>query len=212
MDSISVIIRNRNEERYIGYAIQSAIDTFDKPEIIVIDNNSTDDSMGIVNSFNFEDIKTYNVDSYTPGKSINFGVSKSTNDNILVLSAHSEIVQINYPKIIEQLEKCCAVGGRQIPIYRGKSITPRYVWSHFGEQKRINPFSELEKRYFLHNAFTFYKKETLVNNPFDETLPTKEDRYWVNGMVDKGAQFYYDPVNVCKHHYTDNGATWKGIG
>ena len=58
MDNISVIIRNRNEERYIGYAIQSVLDTFDKPEIIVVDNNSTDDSMNIVNTFDFEDIKT----------------------------------------------------------------------------------------------------------------------------------------------------------
>ena len=212
MDNISVIIRNKNEERYIGYAIQSVIDTFDKPEIIVIDNNSTDDSMGIVNSFNFEDIKTYNVDSYTPGKSINFGVSKSTNDNILVLSAHSEIVQIDYNKVLQQLEECCAVGGRQIPIYRGKSITPRYVLSHFGEQEGINPFSELEKRYFLHNAFAFYKKETLVSNPFDETLSTKEDRYWVNDRVKGGMDSYYDSDAISHHHYRDSGATWRGIG
>ena len=34
MDNISVIIRNRNEERYIGYSIQSVLDFFDKPEII----------------------------------------------------------------------------------------------------------------------------------------------------------------------------------
>ena len=39
MDNISVIIRNRNEERYIGYAIQSVFDTFKKPEIIVVDNH-----------------------------------------------------------------------------------------------------------------------------------------------------------------------------
>ena len=51
MSNISVIIRNRNEERYIGYAIQSVLDTFNKPEIIVVDNNSTDNSMGIVNMF-----------------------------------------------------------------------------------------------------------------------------------------------------------------
>ena len=71
MDNISVIIRNKNEERYIGYTIQSVLDTFDKPEIIVVDNNSTDNSMSIVNTFDFEDIKTYNMDSYTPGKSLN---------------------------------------------------------------------------------------------------------------------------------------------
>ena len=39
LNNISVIIRNRNEERYIGYAIQSVLDTFDKPEIIIVDNN-----------------------------------------------------------------------------------------------------------------------------------------------------------------------------
>ena len=53
MDNLSVIIRNRNEERYIGYAIQSVLDNFDKPEIIVVDNNSIDGSMGIVNTFDF---------------------------------------------------------------------------------------------------------------------------------------------------------------
>ena len=58
MDNISVVIRNRNEERYIGYTIQSVLDTFDKPEIIVVDNNSTDNSMNIVNTFDFHNIKT----------------------------------------------------------------------------------------------------------------------------------------------------------
>jgi len=40
MDRISVIIRNRNEEQYIGFAIQSVLDHFNKPEIIIVDNNS----------------------------------------------------------------------------------------------------------------------------------------------------------------------------
>ena len=64
MDKISVIIRNRNEERYIGYAIQSVLNLFNKPEIIVVDNNSTDDSLEIVKSFNFSDIEIYNIDIF----------------------------------------------------------------------------------------------------------------------------------------------------
>ena len=35
MDKISVIIRNRNEEAYIGMAIQSVIEKFKDPEIII---------------------------------------------------------------------------------------------------------------------------------------------------------------------------------
>ena len=62
MDNISVIIRNKNEEKYIGYAIQSVIDNFDKPEIIVVDNNSTDESLGIVKLFK-KDVKLAEVET-----------------------------------------------------------------------------------------------------------------------------------------------------
>tara|TARA_Y100000593_G_scaffold53123_1_gene99522 strand:- start:1613 stop:2251 length:639 start_codon:yes stop_codon:yes gene_type:complete len=212
MDNISVIIRNRNEERYIGYAIQSALDLFKNPEIIVIDDNSTDNSLEIVRTFTFSNIYIYKIDDYTPGKALNMGVKYSKNDNILVLSAHSEMIQIDYEKVLEQLKKYCAVFGRQIPIWNGKSITPRYIWSHFGLEEDENPYSKLENRYFLHNAFSFYKKDVLTKYPFDEKLSGKEDRYWVNDRVTEGMKFYYDPINVCKHHFTKNGATWRGMG
>ncbi len=212
MDNISVIIRNRNEERYIGYAIQSVLDSFSNPEIIIVDNNSTDNSLEIVKQFTFSNIKQYNLDEYTPGKSINLGVSKSSNENILVLSAHSQILQLNYDDIKKQLDGYCAVLGKQIPIWNGKKITPRYVWSHFTDTPTENLYSNFEGRYFLHNAFCFFKKDFLIKNPFDEELVGKEDRYWINDMVDKGHKFIYDPTNMCHHHYTENGATWKGVG
>ncbi len=212
MDNISVIIRNRNEERYIGYAIQSVLDTFDKPEIVIVNNKSNDDSMNVVKSFTFSDIKIHDVTSYTPGKSINYGVTKCSNDYVLVLSAHSQIMNCEFGKIKKLLDKYCVVGGKQVPIYRGKKITPRYVWSHFVENDVINQFSSSEDRYFLHNAFSFYKKDVLIKYPFDENLSGKEDRYWVNDRIKEGMESYYDSVTICHHHYTDNGATWKGIG
>jgi len=212
MDNISVIIRNKNEERYIGYSIQSVLDTFDKPEIIVVNNNSIDESMSIVKSFNFSNIKTYNIDGYSPGKSLNYGVTKCSNDYVLVLSAHSQIMNCEFGKIKGLLDEYCVVGGKQIPIYRGKKITPRYVWSHFEEHDIINQFSSNEDRYFLHNAFAFYTKQTLIEYPFDEYLTGKEDRYWINDRIEGGMKSYYDSETICHHHYTDNGATWKGIG
>ena len=51
MDNISVVIRCKNEEQWIGHSIQSVLDSFDEPEIIIVDNNSTDDSMSIVKMF-----------------------------------------------------------------------------------------------------------------------------------------------------------------
>ena len=221
MDNISVIIRNRKEEQWIGRSIQSVIDNFNNSEIIVVNNNSTDESMNIVHLFkkgnfggggSYADIKVYNIDSYTPGKSLNFGVSKCSNDYVLILSAHAQIIECHFGKVKRYLDKNCAVGGKQIPIYNGKKISRRYMWSNFKDEDTVNHFSEGENRYFLHNAFTFYKKETLIKYSFDENLSGKEDRYWINDRIKDGMTSYYDSATTCHHHYTDNGATWKGIG
>ena len=86
------------------------------------------------------------------------------------------------------------------------------MWSNFIDKDAVNYFSESEDRYFLHNAFTFYKRETVVKYPFDEILSGKEDRYWVNDRIREGMKSYYDSARKCHHHYTIDGATWKGLG
>ena len=134
------------------------------------------------------------------------------NNYILILSAHTEIVECHWGKIKRYLEDHCVVGGRQIPIWNGKKISRRYMWSNFVDEDAVNYFSKSEYRYFLHNAFTFYKKETLIKYPFDEDLSGKEDRYWINDRIKDGMKSYYDSATTCHHYYTDNGATWKGIG
>jgi len=48
---LSVIIRSKNEERWIGHTIQSVLDFFPGSEIIIIDNNSTDETLKICNLF-----------------------------------------------------------------------------------------------------------------------------------------------------------------
>ena len=213
MDRISVIIRNRNEQDYIGFAIQSCLDFFKTPEIIIVDNNSIDNSIEIVNLFSDRTvIKTLNNESYTPGKSINLGVKNASSEYIMILSAHAQIKELDFEIVKENLKKYSAIFGKQIPIYKGKKITPRYIWNHFGNEPVINMFSESEKRYFFHNAFSFFKKETLIESPFDEIHPGKEDRFWVNELIENKRKFLYEPRLQMNHFYTQAGATWKGIG
>lgn len=213
MDKISVIIRNRNESEYIGFAIQSVIDHFKDPEIIIMDNNSSDDSIEIVNLFSLNtNIRIFNIDNYSPGRSINEAAKQCNNDIILILSAHSQIHQMDYEYVQTCLREHVAVFGKQIPIYKGKKITPRYIWSHFGNNPVVNLFSNIEERYFLHNAFCFYTKEHLIKYPFDEKLVGKEDRYWAIDQVKLGYTYLYTPKIEINHYWTKNGATWKGIG
>ena len=103
---VSVIIRCRNEEEHIGLAIQSVIDHFKNPEIIIIDNQSTDESMKVVSLFDRHDIRKYSLNgNYTPGKALNFGVEKANNDTILVLSAHSQITTLDIEMLNQWFRK-----------------------------------------------------------------------------------------------------------
>ena len=73
-------------------------------------------------------------------------------------------------------------------------------------------FSDIEDRYFFHNALSFFKKSDIIKFPFNENLTGKEDRYWAIDMVKEGKSYIYVPSFLADHHYTENGNTWKGIG
>jgi len=217
MAKFSVIIRARNEERYIGHAIQSLSDNIrDEIELIIIDNNSTDDTMRVVNLFEYFNPKIIKIDGpdYSPGLSLNVGVRNSNNEKIIILSAHCQITSWSSSLVQKCFENnnTVAIFGKQKPVYFGKKITPRYLWSHFDDIERKNYYSDLEKRYFLHNAFAVYKKSALEKYPFDDMLHGKEDRYWANDIIKKGKNFIYTPDLSCFHYYTSNGNTWKGVG
>jgi len=222
LSNFTVVIRVKNEERWIGYAIQSVLDHLIKPEIVIVDNNSNDKTIDIVKFFaenpnlnneanNYSKIKIVNIADYSPGRALNLGVKSASKKYIMILSAHCILKKFNEVNIIKDLEKNSCVFGNQIPVWNGKKISKRYLWSHFSNKKTKNMYSELEKRYFLHNALAVYKKDTLKKFPFDENLTSKEDRYWANKIIKKKMNFIYDPELIAEHQYTIHGNTWKGI-
>lgn len=223
MSKISAIIRVKNEEANIGFCIQSILNTFDFPEIIIVNNNSDDESINIVKHFEkdsslnsndrrYTKIKIVNISDYTPGKALNLGIKHTTQKYCLIISAHCKIIKFDLQKNIRNLDDNIAVFGKQIPIWNGKKITRRYIWSNFGENSKVNFFSKQENRFFFHNAFSFFKKKTLIDFPFNENLTSKEDRYWAQNIIEnKGMNILYYSKNLAEHYFTKNGATWKSI-
>jgi glycosyltransferase involved in cell wall biosynthesis len=221
---ISVIIRTKNEERWIGHCIQSVIEFLPKSEIIIVDNKSEDETISIVKSFkedpNLKDnksnkytkIKILTIKDYSPGKSINLGIKNASNSTILIISAHCVLKKINLAKHIKDFKKYKCIFGNQIPVWKGKKITKRYIWSHFKNKQIENMYSEQEQRYFMHNALSMFERSFVLKNKFDENLTSKEDRYWINAIVKKKYKFLYDPELEAEHHYTEAGNTWKGLG
>ena len=76
-EKYSVVLRVRNEERWVGYALQSiVVHIGESCEIIIVNNGTTDDSIRIVNLFEYLNVIKVDIPSsdYTPGKAINLGV------------------------------------------------------------------------------------------------------------------------------------------
>ncbi len=213
---VSVIVRTKNEAKHIGYCIQSVTDFLGKPEIIIVDNESTDNTIPIINRFEYHNIKKITIpkNDYTPGKSLNLGLEQSTEDYVMILSAHCEIVKFDFNQVKEQLDRngVGAVWGKQTPIWDGKKISRRYMWSNFGDKPQTNYWCESEDRYFFHNAFSMFRTSYLKKYPFDEHYSGKEDRYWANNQIENGFEILYDSEQEVKHHYTPGGATWMGTG
>jgi len=137
----------------------------------------------------FEYLKVIKLDipssDYTPGKALNLGIKNASRERILILSAHCQINSFNSDFLDTKFKdnSVACIFGKQTPYYLGKQITPRYMWSHFDDIPRENYFSEMEDRYFLHNAFAIYKREVLRLHPFDENQSGKEDRYWAETIL-----------------------------
>ena len=77
---VSIIIAARNEERNISNCIQSIINqTYpqNKFEIIVTDDHSTDGTVAIINSFQKENIRVFNLADFTENKVLNSYKKKS---------------------------------------------------------------------------------------------------------------------------------------
>ena len=222
-DDISVILRVRDEERWIGHTIQSCVDFIKKPEIIIVDNNSKDQSIKISNLFKHDtslediderycDIKIINIENYSPGRALNIGCSLATRSNLLIISSHCIIKDFDIEYLFKKLNLYPAIFGKQVPYYFGKRLNHKYIWAHFGDKEEENLFSSQEERYFFHNAFSFIRRDYLKKFKFNENLVGKEDRYWINELVKRGDSFLYSNKLSCDHHFTENGNTWRGVG
>ena len=85
--------------------------------------------------------------------------------------------------------------------------TKKISMEPFKDSKVVDMFSDMENRHFFHNAISFFKKETLIDRPFNEALVGKEDRYWARDIIDSGGKTLYLPSVEVDHHYTANGNT-----
>jgi glycosyltransferase involved in cell wall biosynthesis len=194
---ISIIIRTKNEERWITSCLQGVFNQDAKDiEVIVVDNNSTDKTVEKAQLFN---VKVIYIDNFLPGKAINKGISASKGDYIVCLSAHCVPVNNSWLKnLLKNFddEKVGGVYGRQEPMTHSSDFDKRDLLITFGLDRRVQI-----KDSFFHNANSMIRREVWERFPFDEQVPNLEDRVWAKQLLENGYKIIYEPEASVYHYH-----------
>ena len=200
----SIIIRTRNEERWIGACLESVFQqSYDDYEVILVDNNSQDGTVAKATKY---DVKLITIDNFRPGLAINQGVRASDGDVIVCLSGHCIPVNQQWlAKLAAPLSnpQVAGVYGRQQPMSFTTDRDKRDLLTVFGLDAKVQ-----RKDPFFHNANSAIRRDTWSQTPFDEETPHIEDRLWAHRVLAMGMEIHYEPEASVYHfhgiHQDDN--------
>ena len=200
MPKVSIIIRTKNEERWIDACLESVFNqTYKDFEVIIVDNQSTDQTISYANKYS---VKVISIEDFYPGKSINLGVSKSNGEIIVILSGHCIPVDDKWlENLIQDLDdpQVAGVYGRQQPMSFSSDSDKRDLITIFGLDKKIQ-----KKDPFFHNANSAVRKSFLKKISFDENLTNIEDRVWGMEVIKAGYKIVYEPLASVFHFHGIN--------
>jgi len=195
---ISIIIRTKNEERWITPCLKSVFNQSHKDfEVIIVDNESTDKTVEKAEKFDVK-IVEYKKE-YRPGRAINKGIKESKGELIACLSAHCVPVNNKWLTNLKRnftKKDIAAVYGRQEPMSFTSDADKRDLAITFGLDKKIQV-----KDSFFHNANSMIRRDIWDKIPFDEVLTNIEDRAWAKNVLEKGYKIIYEPEASVYHYH-----------
>ena len=197
--SVSIIIRTKNEERWISACLESVFkQDFKDFEVIVVDNLSTDKTLEKVNRFE-KVTKTVTIDEYLPGKALNAGIRESCGKYIVCLSGHCIPVNNSWLSNLVRnmrLPKVAGVYGKQQPLSYSSDFDKRDLLITFGLDRRVQV-----KDSFFHNANSIIRRSVWDNIPFEDRATNIEDRIWAKEVLKRGYRIIYEPEASVYHYH-----------
>jgi glycosyltransferase involved in cell wall biosynthesis len=129
--NVSIVINNYNYGRFLGQAIQSALDqTYEQTEVVVVDDGSTDDSRAIIESYGRKIIPVLKENG-GQGSAFNAGFAACHGDAIIFLDSddmllpsaaneaaklfgRGDVVKVHWP--LWEIDNCGIRTGRVNPV------------------------------------------------------------------------------------------------
>lgn len=173
---ISVIIRTYNEEKRIGEVLDILNrQTYKNSEIIIVDSESTDNTLEICRKYNTK-IITINKNDFNYSYASNIGAENSTGDILCYLSGHSVPVEITYLEKINDIFQDKSVGGcyGDVIALEDGSLTEK-IFHFLGYIKNINKSKEIVYETKIHQGIlscsnASFRKSIWQRNKFKDKL------------------------------------------
>jgi glycosyltransferase involved in cell wall biosynthesis len=195
---VSIIIRTRNEERWISDCLKAVFSQEYKDfEVIVVDNESTDLTLSKVRQFPVG--KIVDCTEYLPGKALNLGIAQAQGTYIVCLSGHCIPTNGRWlGKLVENMadESVAGAYGRQEPLSFTPDTDKRDLLVVFGPEKKIQRIDN-----FFHNANSIIKRGLWERFPFDSQTTNIEDRLWARTVQSHGYTIVYEPEASVYHYH-----------
>jgi rhamnosyltransferase len=200
--SVSVVIRAKNEARFIGDTLAAIFDAAAlKPrQVVVVDSGSTDGTQAIVQGFPTRLIQIKPED-FTYGYALNLGVASVDAEIVATLSAHSLPANPEWlAELIVPFAQATVAGvyGRQLP--RSNATILELLGMRLTGVLSTTP-RLLEARPLFSNANGAFRRSLWLEHPFDEDIRGAEDIAWVRTMQERGYAIAYQPTAAVYHSH-----------
>lgn len=199
---ISLVIRARNEEQWLGRTLRAvSLQRLPVSDLILVDNASEDHTRDIAASYGCR-IVDISREEFSFSRALNRGMEAAMHETVFILSAHcipADELWADY-LAVHLTDKSgaavCGVYGRQEPLPGTNDFDARDLWTTFRNERQVQ-----EKDFFFHNANSAIRKSLWRKFPFDEGIDGVEDRAWAKRLIAAGYKIIYEPHARAFHHH-----------
>lgn len=172
----SIVIPLYNKETSIAQSLKSLLSQeYDDFEVVIVDDGSTDGSVGVVEDINDSRIRLIKQENGGPSKARNTGVKNAKGEWILFIDADDEMLPdaiSNFAKYIENIPNADMFLAEVVVNNAGNQKLSRTYQDGFVK----NPFKEhVFGHLYQCSGTSVYRKSICLQYPFDERVRRYED-------------------------------------
>jgi glycosyltransferase involved in cell wall biosynthesis len=207
MLKVSVIIPTFNRAQFLRLAIESVLSqTFQDFDIVVVDDESKDDTQEVVRSFGDDRIKYIRHDAARGGSAArNTGITNSDSKYIAFLDDDDEWLPEKLEMQVDLLEKSRSKVGA---VYTGHLVVDNNsgkILREWTPKRRGNIYNDMFSRNWISTASSLLLRRDCFNKAglFDENLPSFQDYdLWIR--ISKDFDFEYIDKPLVKYRIHGN--------